>query len=178
MCYHLLFLKILVREIIYSTHRAIELALIFWGSFDPLCLQINEAPTKFFDVVLFLIWSEFIAYDNATSIGSDHNLQLPFLLQAVPTASLPFPPLGTQRRNLQLKEKNMVRVFFWYLLGAKANATWVRVDGVDGLALWALHIHEERVWCLNKFLQFVHFLLIGWVIIKKIDLHCLFQIKC
>ena len=93
--------------------------------------------------------------------------QLPFLLQAVPTASLPFPPLGTQRRNLQLKNKKCdIRVFFGYLLGAKAHATWVRVDCVHGLALWALDIHEKGVWCLDKFLQFVHILLEDWVIIK------------
>ena len=103
--------------------------------------------------------------------------QLPFLLQAVPTASLPFPPLGTQRRNLQLKSQNGLQSVF-DLLGAEAYATWVREDSVHSLALWALDIHEKGVWRLNKFLQFVHFLLIGWVIIKKIDLHCLFQIKC
>ena len=45
--------------------------------------------------------------------------QLPFLLQAVPTASLVFPPLGTARRNPQLKIK--VRSSSRYLLRAGHN---------------------------------------------------------
>jgi len=35
-------------------------------------------------------------------IHLEKGAQFPFLLQAVPTASFPLPPLGTHRRNLQL----------------------------------------------------------------------------
>jgi len=36
----------------------------------------------------------------------DLSAQLPFLLQAVPTASLVFPPLGTARRYLQFLQRH------------------------------------------------------------------------
>ena len=65
-----------------------------------------------------------------------------------------------------------------YLLGAKADTAWVREDGVDVLALWALNIHEEGFWGLDELLKFVLALFFGWVHVKEIDFHCLFQIKC
>ena len=71
--------------------------------------------------------------------------QLPFFLQAVPTASFPFPPFGMQRRNLQLKKERELdkECFYGYLLGAKADTGWVGENGVNVLALRALDIHEE-----------------------------------
>ena len=85
---------------------------------------------------------------NATYICSLNNSQLPFFLHAVPTASLPFPPFGMQRRNLQLQidryvRKSVLNIRVNNLLGAKADTGWVGEDGVDVLALWALDIHEE-----------------------------------
>ena len=65
-----------------------------------------------------------------------------------------------------------------FAVGAKADTAWVREDGVDVLALWALNIHEEGFWGLDELLKFVLALFFGWVHVKEIDFHCLFQIKC
>ena len=86
----------------------------------------------------------------------DLSAQLPFLLQAVPTASLVFPPLGTARRYLQLQKTKMVKIWYSkrksrvfskdiakYLLLAKADLLDVGEEGVHSLALLAFNIHEE-----------------------------------
>ena len=133
------------------------------------------------DLVLqHFIVSEFNAYDKcyfhlqSTGLGS-----VALSSPGGTDGKLAFSTSWDAEKEFAAKNKKCdIRVFFGYLLGAKAHATWVRVDCVHGLALWALNIHEKGVWCLDKFLQFVQFLLEGWVIIKKIDLHCFFQIRC
>ena len=99
-----------------------------------------------------------------------HVTQLPFLLQAVPTASLVFPPLGTARRNWQLC-KHTINLKQRNLLLASANVLNVGENVVDSLALWALNVHEETVWVLDESLEFVHGLFLNWVSVQKIDLH-------
>lgn len=42
--------------------------------------------------------------------------QLPFLLQAEPTQSLPFPPFGTQRMCLQLQNQKTISYTIHYML--------------------------------------------------------------
>ena len=97
--------------------------------------------------------------------------QLPFLLQAVPTASLVLPPFGTARRNWQLYKHTQISHGKEYLLLAGAYVLNVGENGVDGLALWALNVHEETVWSLYKSLEFIKVLFLCWVGVKKIDLH-------
>ena len=59
----------------------------------------------------------------------------------------------------------------YYLLLAGANVLHVGENAVDGLALWALNVHEETVWSLDNSLEFVLVSFYLWVNVKKIDLH-------
>ena len=99
---------------------------------------------------------------------------MPFLLQAVPTASLVLPPLGTARRNWQLNTRSARES---YLLLAGADILDVGENDVNSLALRTLDVHEEGVRGLYESLEFVSVLLLGRVNVKKVDLH-FFQIKC
>ena len=47
----------------------------------------------------------------------------------------------------------------------------VREDRADVLALAAFDIKEERIWCLNKFLKFVHVFFSDWVCVQKVHFH-------
>ena len=114
--------------------------------------------------------------------------QLPFLLQAEPTQSLPLPPFGTQRICAQLYNKKQqldqqfkdrvapadLNATKWlgtkgnrarpaYLLLANNNPLWIGVNSVDGVTHWALHVHEEGVRRLDLSLKFVLGCLFGWV---------------
>ena len=51
------------------------------------------------------------------------------------------------------------------------------VNGVNCLALWALDIHEEGVWGLNKSLELVNVLFRVWVNVEEVDICHLFSIS-
>ena len=93
--------------------------------------------------------------------------QLPFLLQAVPMASLIFPPWGTPRRYWHLKQGQGRGD----LLFAEADALAVGEDGVDGLALGALDVHEEGVGRLDESLELVHLEFFLGVGVEEVDFH-------
>ena len=53
-----------------------------------------------------------------------------------------------------------------YLLPANNNSLWIRVHSGNGMAHWALDVHEEGVWRLNLSLELVLGCLEGWVNVK------------
>lgn len=58
-----------------------------------------------------------------------------------------------------------------YLLLANDDSLWVGIDGVDGVAHWALDVHEEGVWRLDLSLKLMLGGLVCGINVKKIDFH-------